>query len=56
MRVELFVRNLLDTDTWQTVTGQTDITSDAFDFNSIRGVQVMPHEKRTFGLRVNYTF
>ena len=56
LRVELFVRNLFQTRAWASVTTQSDITSAAFDFNSIRGVGVVPQEKRTFGLRTNVTF
>ena len=56
LRIEFFVRNLFQTRAWRSVTTQSDITSAAFDFNSIRGVGVSPQEKRTFGVRTNLTF
>jgi len=56
IRIELFVRNLLQTRAWSTVTAGSDITSLAFDFNSIRGYFVTPQEKRTIGIRTNLTF
>ena len=56
VRVELFVRNLFQEEAWSSATAGSDISGLAFDFNSIRGVFVTPQEKRTIGIRTNFTF
>lgn len=55
-RIEFFVRNLFQEEAWSSATTGSDITSLAFDFNSIRGVFVTPQERRTFGIRTNISF
>ncbi|MDE0800665.1 MAG: TonB-dependent receptor [Rhodospirillaceae bacterium] len=57
-RVEFFVRNLFDTDTYLSAGRGVDFAADQgnFNFNGFQGVQVNPQEKRTFGIRTNINF
>jgi len=59
LRVELFVKNLFDEDTWRTGNEFTDfsiIDSPAvFDFNKL-GIILIPQDKRQFGLRTTIDF
>ena len=61
LRVELYVRNLFDQDKWAAANSTSDFAltdfgvAGAFSF-SAQSINVVPQDKRTFGLRVNYTF
>jgi outer membrane receptor protein involved in Fe transport len=56
LRLELFVRNLFDTDDWREAVTRSDFTTLLFDFQTIRGILVQPQEKRTVGIRVSMAF
>ena len=56
LRVEFFIRNLFQTQTWRRASGGLDFSHPTFSFNAFRGVTVVPQEKRTFGIRTNITF
>lgn len=58
LRVEFFVRNLFDTDTYLSASRAVDFAADQgnFNFNGFQGVAVNPQEKRTFGIRTNINF
>ena len=56
LRVELFVNNLLEQDTWTAATRYTDFTQfTGFRFN-IHGVMLAPQELRSWGLQVDWSF
>ena len=58
LRLELYVRNLLDEDTWRSVGRTVDFTPQPadFNFNAHHGVALTPQDKRTIGIRVRYEF
>ena len=58
LRIELFVRNALDEDTWRTVSSGVDFSRNAvdFDFTAFQGMQMTPQDKRTIGIRANIKF
>ena len=56
LRIEAFVRNLLQEDAWATVMGNRHYRHFSFDFRSFHAAIVSPQEKRTIGLRTNFTF
>ncbi|HEY6642254.1 TonB-dependent receptor, partial [Povalibacter sp.] len=55
-RVELFVRNLLQQERWQTVDDKTDFTVQGIIGGWPRGIAVVPQEKQTFGWRAIVQF
>ena len=61
LRFELYVRNLFDQDKWAAANSTSDFAltdfgvAGGFSF-SAQSINVVPQDKRTFGLRVNYTF
>lgn len=57
-RVELYVRNLFDTDTYLGVGGTVDFGYDAgnFNFTGFQGLAVNPQQKRQFGIRTTIDF
>lgn len=56
LRVEFFIRNLFDEDTWSGAQASTDFGVQGDLSFSAQGIGVAPQDKRQFGLRVNYTF
>ena len=58
LRLELFVRNLTDEDTWKQVGQAVDFSPQPanFDFLAFNGAALIPQEKRTFGVRANIKF
>ena len=58
LRLELYVRNLFDEDTWRSVSNATDFTPQPADFNFFgnQGIFLTPQDKRTIGLRLRYSF
>ncbi|HEY6642247.1 TonB-dependent receptor, partial [Povalibacter sp.] len=56
LRLELFVRNLLQEDAWATVDEKSDFTVQGIVGGWPRGIAVVPQEKRTFGLRAVINF
>jgi outer membrane receptor protein involved in Fe transport len=56
LRIEAFVRNLLDEDAWATVMGNRHYRHFNFNFRDFHAAIVSPQEKRTFGIRTNITF
>lgn len=58
LRVEFFVRNLFDTDTYLSAARTIDFAAEPgnFNFNGFTGIAVNPQEKRTFGIRTNLKF
>jgi iron complex outermembrane receptor protein len=56
MRIELFVRNLFDEDAW--ISGSAGV--DFSDLGSLaftrQGIGLVPQDKRSFGIRMNYNF
>ncbi|MDX2222599.1 MAG: hypothetical protein SFV21_07625, partial [Rhodospirillaceae bacterium] len=56
LRVELFVRNLLDEDKWAGASAFTDFSSQGDLSFARQGILVAPQDKRQFGVRVNYSF
>jgi len=58
LRLELYVRNLFDEDTWRSVGRSVDFTPQPadFNFNGHQGVALLPQDKRTAGVRVRYSF
>ena len=57
LRVELFVKNLLDEDQWVSANETADFTrfGNGFDFSHM-GVTLVPQDKRTIGIRASYSF
>ena len=58
LRVELFVRNLFDEDSWRQVGGFVDFSPQPADFNFLanNGVNLVPQDRRTVGVRANFKF
>ena len=57
MRVELFVRNLFDEKGWAGAQRAVDFTVQGnFNFHNFHGINVVPPDKRTFGIRTNISF
>ena len=58
LRLELFVRNLTDEDTWKQVGQGVDFTPQPanFDFLAFQAASLIPQDKRTFGVRANIKF
>jgi len=58
LRVELFVRNLFDEDTWRQVGSAVDFSPQPADFNFLanHGLSLVPQDKRTIGVRANFKF
>jgi iron complex outermembrane receptor protein len=56
LRVELFVNNLLEQDTWTAATRYTDFTQfTGFRFN-VHGVMLAPQDLRSWGIQVDWSF
>lgn len=56
LRVELFVRNLFDDDTWINGSRGVDFSDQGNFAFTAQGHNLSPQEKRTFGLRTNMKF
>ena len=56
LRLELFVRNLFDEDTWANAVTRSDFSTLFLDFSSFRSILVQPQEKRTVGVRFSMSF
>lgn len=58
LRIEVFVRNALDEDTWRQVNNGVDFSPNPvnFQFTAFQGVQLAPQTPRTFGVRANISF
>lgn len=58
LRLEFFVRNLFDEDTWKQVGRAVDFTPQPanFSFNDFQGVALTPQDKRTAGVRASISF
>lgn len=56
LRVELFVNNVLEQDTWTAATRYTDFTQfTGFNFN-VHGVMLAPQDLRSWGIQVDWSF
>ena len=57
-RVEFYVKNLFDTETWLGVSQTIDFFYDAgnFNFSGFSGIAINPQQKRQFGLRTRIGF
>ena len=56
LRVELFVNNVLQQDTWTAATRYTDFTQfTGFNFN-VHGVMLAPQDLRSWGIQVDWSF
>ena len=56
LRIELFVRNLFDTERWAGASALTDFAFQGDLSFTGQGIGLGPQDKRQFGLRVNYGF
>lgn len=58
LRLEFFVRNLFDEDTWKQVGRAVDFTPQPanFNFNGFQGVALTPQDRRTAGVRASISF
>jgi iron complex outermembrane receptor protein len=58
LRLELFVTNLFDEDTWLQVGGAIDFSPQPANFNflAFQGASLTPQDRRTLGARVSYSF
>jgi iron complex outermembrane receptor protein len=58
LRIELFVRNLFDEDTWRDVGSWIDFTPQPVDFNflAFHGVGLTTQDRRTIGVRMSMSF
>jgi outer membrane receptor protein involved in Fe transport len=58
LRIELFVRNLFDEDTWRQVSSWADFTPQPVDFNFLahHGVSLTAQDRRTIGVRMSMSF
>jgi iron complex outermembrane receptor protein len=58
LRLEFFVRNLTDEDTWKQVGQAVDFSPQPanFDFLAFNGAALIPQDKRTFGVRASIKF
>lgn len=56
LRLEFFIRNLLDEDAWSGAQAFTDFSSQGDLSFARQGILVAPQDKRQFGLRLGYTF
>jgi iron complex outermembrane recepter protein len=61
LRIELYVRNLFNEDKWAAANAVSDFSQTDFGVNgafsfSAQGINVVPQDKRTFGIRMNYKF
>ena len=58
IRVELYVKNLFDEDTWRAGNNFGDFSFRGNGFNPLAGagIVLIPQDKRTFGIRVFYDF
>ena len=56
LRVELYVNNVLEQDTWTAATRYTDFTQfTGFNFN-VHGVMLAPQDLRSWGIQVDWSF
>ncbi|MSO98136.1 MAG: hypothetical protein EXR11_07960 [Rhodospirillaceae bacterium] len=56
LRMELFIRNLFNEKNWGGANAFTDFAVQGDLTFSAQGIGLQPQDKRTFGLRMNYTF
>ncbi|MEQ8736571.1 MAG: TonB-dependent receptor [Rhodospirillaceae bacterium] len=56
LRVEVFVRNLFDDDSWVNGSRGVDFSSQGDLSFSLQGIGLVPQQKRTFGIRTNLEF
>jgi len=56
MRLEFFVRNLFDEDAWISGSGGVDFGDLGSLAFSRQGIGLVPQDKRSFGVRMNYNF
>ena len=58
LRLELYVKNLFDEETWRAGNNFGDFSYRGNGFNPLAGagIVLIPQDKRTVGLRVSYDF